>query len=179
MGEHYLSVVSSVKVAKTMDQWVASFDAWQSQVELNAGDMLADDIEVGFPPTQIATVIINPTAQFQRNCCHRVWVLLELTKRYFLSLIFNVGFLWLRLVMYLIFSMYICLLYRNLGNNTTTTSIWSRISFIFFIVSFSTLMTVAVIPTRCCDKIIVLKEAFNGYYHPVMHHAANTIVSVF
>jgi len=177
--EHYLSVVSSVRVAKTMDRWVASFDSWQSEVELNTGDMLADDVEVGFPPAQTAAFIINPATEYKRNCYYHVWVFLELTKRYFLNLIFNVGFLWLRLFMYFIFSMFICILFQDIGSKTTTSSIWARSSLIFFVLSFFTLMTVAVIPARCCDKKIVLKEEFNGYYHPVTHHFANTIASVF
>jgi len=75
--------------------------------------------------------------------------------------------------------MFICLLFNDIGSKTTTNSIWARSSLIFFVLSFFTLMTVAVIPARCCDKKIVLKEEFNGYYHPVTHHFANTIASVF
>lgn len=75
--------------------------------------------------------------------------------------------------------MFLGLLFRNTARNTTTNSIFTRTSLLFYILSFFTLMAVAVIPTRFNDKIIVRKEESNRYYHPILHHFANTLASVF
>lgn len=179
--EHYLSVVSKLskkkKNQRSVEQWAASFKQWQEEADEDEGDMLADDIETCFPAA-ITTVEIRRSSVQKSKYLKRMWVMIELIKRYILQLFLNPGILWVRFVMYSMLSLMIGLLFLGLGNKTSTTSIFSRTSVLFYSVSFFTFMVVAVVPFRVHDKAVAKKEVFNSYYHPLAHHVASTLAAL-
>eukprot|EP00563_Minutocellus_polymorphus_P008385 CAMPEP_0181026220 /NCGR_PEP_ID=MMETSP1070-20121207/3520_1 /TAXON_ID=265543 /ORGANISM="Minutocellus polymorphus, Strain NH13" /LENGTH=768 /DNA_ID=CAMNT_0023103391 /DNA_START=264 /DNA_END=2567 /DNA_ORIENTATION=+ len=180
--EHYLSVVSSLgkkkKNARSVEEWAKSFKKWQEEADEDEGDMLGDDIETCFP-TAITTVQISRGAVQKSKYLKKIWVMLELIRRYFLDLFLNPGMLWVRFAMYFMLSLMIGLLFFGLGDKTSYTSIQSRASVLFYSVSFYIFMVVAVLPFRVHDKAVAAKEVFNSYYHPLAHHFASTLASLF
>eukprot|EP00567_Pseudictyota_dubia_P017121 CAMPEP_0197437676 /NCGR_PEP_ID=MMETSP1175-20131217/4856_1 /TAXON_ID=1003142 /ORGANISM="Triceratium dubium, Strain CCMP147" /LENGTH=667 /DNA_ID=CAMNT_0042967253 /DNA_START=443 /DNA_END=2446 /DNA_ORIENTATION=- len=179
-AEHYLSVVSSVGMKKkklTVEEWAKAFKEWQEETDQDLGDPLADDIEVCFP-IEITSVTISRTEVHKSVLVKKAWVFIELVKRYMIDLFFNPGTLWVRFVMYTMLALFIGLLFFGLGDRTSYTSIQSRTSLLFYSVSFFIFMVVAVLPFRVHDKAVVRKEVFNGYYHPITHHIASTLVSL-
>jgi ABC-type multidrug transport system permease subunit len=180
--EHYLSVVSSLsqkkKDARSVEEWARSFEKWQKEADEDEGDGLADDIETCFP-TAITTVQISRAAVQKSKYLKKMLIMSELVKRYLMDLVLNPGMLWVRFGMYSMLSLMIGLLFWGLGDKTSYASIQSRASVLFYSASFFIFMVVAVLPFRVHDKAVVAKEVFNGYYHPLAHHAASTLASLF
>lgn len=102
----------------------------------------------------------------------------ELTRRYFKNLLLNPGILGTRLVMYAMLSIVIGVLFFDLGDSTTYTSIQSRMALSFYCVAFFIFMSVAVLPFTVIEREIVNKEVKNAYYHPVVYQLAQGIASI-
>jgi len=179
--EHYIAAVCEYRNhgnrnanKLTIDGWAASFKTWQQEADRDEGDALAADEEVCFPAS-IQEVVVKRSAIQSSLLVNKACIMVELVKRYSFDLWLNPGILWIRLAMYSILSLFIGLLFYDLGDKTSYMSIQSRAAILFYSVSFYTLMVLAVIPFRVYDRAIMAKEVFNGYYHPILHHFAVAI----
>ncbi|KAL1504553.1 hypothetical protein AB1Y20_010953 [Prymnesium parvum] len=76
----------------------------------------------------------------------------------------NPGIFWVRFVMYVMLSLMIGLMYLNLGDDFSTSSITSRVSMIFYVAAFLVFMSVAVLPFFIMERAGFLRERCNGAY---------------
>mmetsp|Transcript_23810 Transcript_23810/g.31623 ORF Transcript_23810/g.31623 Transcript_23810/m.31623 type:complete len:164 (-) Transcript_23810:851-1342(-) len=113
--------------------------------------------------------IFQSTLQINTNRAGAYKATVELTKRYFLNLFFNPGVLGTRVAMYFMLSLLVGILFWDLGDLTTFSSIQSRVAVLFYCVAFFVFMSIAVLPFTVIERATVEKEVRNGYYHPAIY----------
>uniref|UniRef100_A0A7S1ZEK8 ABC transporter domain-containing protein n=2 Tax=Ditylum brightwellii TaxID=49249 RepID=A0A7S1ZEK8_9STRA len=113
--------------------------------------------------------IFQSTSQINTNRAGAYKATVELTKRYFLNLFFNPGVLGTRVAMYFMLSLLVGILFWDLGDLTTFSSIQSRVAVLFYCVAFFVFMSIAVLPFTVIERATVEKEVRNGYYHPAIY----------
>ncbi|WOG88395.1 hypothetical protein DCAR_0207630 [Daucus carota subsp. sativus] len=101
---------------------------------------------------------------------------LVLTRRSFLNMHRDLGYYWLRLIIYTTLAVCIGSLFRDIGH--TYGSIQARGSMLMFIAAFLTFMAVGGFPSFVEDMKIFTRERLNGHYGVAAFVVANTLSSV-
>ncbi|WOG99643.1 hypothetical protein DCAR_0518996 [Daucus carota subsp. sativus] len=101
---------------------------------------------------------------------------LVLTKRSFLNMNRDLGYYWLRLIVYITLALCIGTLFRNVGH--TYGSIQARGSMLMFIAAFLTFMAIGGFPSFVEDMKIFTRERLNGHYGVAAFVVANTFSSL-
>lgn len=87
-----------------------------------------------------------------------------LSKRNLLNNLRNPGIFWVRFAMYTMLSLMIGLMYLELGDDFSPSSVLSRINILFFVAAFLVFMSVAVLPFFIIERATFLRERGNGSY---------------
>ncbi|KAL8105319.1 hypothetical protein AgCh_029202 [Apium graveolens] len=101
---------------------------------------------------------------------------LVLTKRSFLNMHRDLGYYWLRLIIYIALGLCTGTLFHDIGH--TYGSIQARGSMLMFIAGFLTFMAIGGFPSFVEDMKIFTRERLNGHYGVAAFVVANTISSV-
>ncbi|KAL8126995.1 ABC transporter G family member 1-like [Apium graveolens] len=101
---------------------------------------------------------------------------LVLTKRSFLNMHRDLGYYWLRLMIYIALGLCIGTLFHDIGH--TYGSIQARGSMLMFVAAFLTFMAIGGFPSFVEDMKIFTRERLNGHYGVAAFVVANTISSV-
>ncbi|XP_074380438.1 ABC transporter G family member 1-like isoform X2 [Apium graveolens] len=99
-----------------------------------------------------------------------------LTKRSFLNMHRDLGYYWLRLIVYITLALCLGTLFRNVGH--TYGSIQARGSMLMFIAAFLTFMAIGGFPSFVEDMKIFSRERLNGHYGVAAFVVANTFSSL-
>eukprot|EP00250_Pteridium_aquilinum_P011022 c19788_g1_i1 orf=198-2294(+) len=99
-----------------------------------------------------------------------------LTKRSFTNMLRDVGYYWLRLVVYVLVSICVGTIYLNVG--TTYNAILARASCGAFIFGFVTFMSIGGFPSFVEDMKVFQKERLNGHYGVVSFVIGNSLSSI-
>mmetsp|Transcript_24824 Transcript_24824/g.37099 ORF Transcript_24824/g.37099 Transcript_24824/m.37099 type:complete len:556 (-) Transcript_24824:651-2318(-) len=191
-ADHYVTVVNDdfAMHEKTTEDWERAFLLWSvnkereknqrsstQSTETSNAPVLHDSIQ------QTEDSLRRLSLSERQDCVSTnraggAWTALELTRRYFLNLLFNPGILGTRIAMYVLLSLVIGALFWELGDKTSYESIQSRIALAFYCVAFFVFMSIAVLPFTVIERAIVEKEVRNGYYHPAIYQFAQGISSI-
>jgi len=107
-----------------------------------------------------------------------MFVIYELTYRYFLNLAFNPGILGTRVAMYSMLALMVGALFWDVGERDDFESVQARVAILFYCVSFFIFMSVAVLPFTVIERGIVDKEVLNKYYNPLFYQVSQAISSI-
>ncbi|XP_022641826.1 ABC transporter G family member 11 isoform X1 [Vigna radiata var. radiata] len=99
-----------------------------------------------------------------------------LTKRSFVNMFRDLGYYWLRLVIYIALGISLATVFHNLG--TSYDSIKDRGSLVAFIVGFLTFMTIGGFPSFVEVMKVFQRERENGHYGVTAFVIANTLSSI-
>ena len=191
-ADHYVSLVNDdfVMHEKTVNEWAAHFEEWQKDQTLN-NDLESIEDQTLSNDLQSAVVVKDTFADSPSDASAGIMitilpstrgstpvVLFELTRRYLWNLVRNPGIILTRVVMYSMLSLMIGVLFFNLEDKKSHTSVMSRIALLFYSVAFFVFMSVAAVPFAVIERGIVEKEVQNGYYHPACFQFAQAIASV-
>lgn len=179
-ADHYVSLINDdfVLHEKSVDEWAAHFEEWQEDQTLNNDLQSAVVVRNSIPqsPSDASTGIMTTVLPSSRGSTPVV--IFELTRRYLWNLICNPGIIFTRVVMYSMLSLMIGILFFNLEDKNSHTSVMSRIALLFYSVAFFVFMSVAAVPFAVIERGIVEKEVRNGYYHPACFQLAQAIASI-
>jgi len=103
---------------------------------------------------------------------------LTLARRNILNNVRNPGIFWVRFGMYSMLSLMIGLMYLNLGDDKSPSSVISRINILFFVAAFLVFMSVAVLPFFITERAIFLRERTNGSYGVGPYVLANVTMAL-
>ncbi|MQL81487.1 hypothetical protein Taro_013949 [Colocasia esculenta] len=118
---------------------------------------------------------IGGTSVEERSHSGFVTQALVLTRRSFVNMSRDLGYYWLRFMIY--FALCLCLgtIFHNAGNSYD--SIQARGTMLMFIVSFLTFMAIGGFPSFVEDVKIFQRERLNGHYGVLAFVASNTVSS--
>ncbi|KAI9095715.1 hypothetical protein K1719_026275 [Acacia pycnantha] len=108
-------------------------------------------------------------ASFHTQC-------IVLTKRSFVNMRRDVGYYWLRLVVYVAVALGLATVFYDLGMNEV--SIKDRGALLAFVSSFITFMTIGGFPSFVEDMKIFQRERLNGHYGVTAYVIGNTLSSI-
>ncbi|XP_028798414.1 ABC transporter G family member 11-like [Neltuma alba] len=108
-------------------------------------------------------------ASFHTQC-------IVLTKRSFVNMRRDVGYYWLRLVIYVAVALGLATVFYDLGMNKG--SIRDRVSLLAFVSSFITFMTIGGFPSFVEDMKVFQRERLNGHYGVTAYVIGNTFSSI-
>ncbi|KAJ4716858.1 ABC transporter G family member 11-like [Melia azedarach] len=98
-----------------------------------------------------------------------------LTRRSFVNMFRDVGYYWLRLVVYILLAVGLATVFLNLG--TSYRSIQARGSLLMFIASFLTFMTIGGFPSFVEEMKVFERERLNGHYGVTAFVIGNSLSS--
>jgi len=206
-ADHYVTVVNDEFTLheKSVEAWADAFEQWQKlggmkddvELALNRSDpatapsgtsilrsMRTNSIRSTVIPSSRANALVAVRRNSIRSTvipssrANALVAVFELTRRYLLNLWLNPGILGTRVIMYSMLSGLIGMLFWDLESSTSYASVQSRIALLFYCVSFFVFMSVAAVPFAVMERGIVEKEVRNGYYHPAIFQAAQSIASI-
>ncbi|KAF7842992.1 ABC transporter G family member 11-like [Senna tora] len=99
-----------------------------------------------------------------------------LTKRSSVNMCRDLGYYWLRLLIYMALALSLATVFHNLG--TTYGSIQDRGSFLAFVSSFFTFMAIGGFPSFVEDLKVFERERLNGHYGVTAYVIGNTLSSI-
>eukprot|EP00554_Chaetoceros_debilis_P005929 CAMPEP_0194074624 /NCGR_PEP_ID=MMETSP0149-20130528/1708_1 /TAXON_ID=122233 /ORGANISM="Chaetoceros debilis, Strain MM31A-1" /LENGTH=605 /DNA_ID=CAMNT_0038754853 /DNA_START=116 /DNA_END=1933 /DNA_ORIENTATION=+ len=175
-ADHYLTSVTSEfhSNEKSVDDWALAYIKWDKSVEA-ANDIESSENKV----SENKVYDLNREKTIRSSSRGNAFsTTFELVRRYTWNLCLNPGILGTRVVMYSMLSLLIGVLFWDLGDKTTYTSVTSRIGLLFYCVAFFVFMSVAALPFAVMERGIVEKEMRNGYYHPICFQIAQFITSL-
>jgi ABC-type multidrug transport system ATPase subunit len=176
-ADHYLTSVTSEfhSNEKSIDEWALAYIEWEKSAEA------ANDAESPGKVYDLNRDSTNAESEISVRSSSRgsaFSTTLELVRRYTWNLYLNPGIIGTRVVMYSMLSLMIGVLFWDLGDKTTYSSVTSRIGLLFYCVAFFVFMSVAALPFAVMERGIVEKEIRNGYYHPICFQVAQFITSL-
>ncbi|XP_028753202.1 ABC transporter G family member 11-like isoform X1 [Neltuma alba] len=109
-------------------------------------------------------------ASFHTQC-------IVLTKRSFVNMRRDVGYYWLRLVIYVAVALGLATVFYDLGTSKRS-SVQDRVSLLAFVSSFITFMTIGGFPSFVEDMKVFQRERLNGHYGVTAYVIGNTLSSI-
>jgi ABC-type multidrug transport system ATPase subunit len=163
-ADHYVTVINGDFGTDKQDPkwWASKFETWK----INQSPMDAS-FKKGDSPRRNSLSIEQSSIETKRGQLSKQ--ILELVRRYFTNILFNPGMIGVRVVMYSMLALIIGILFWNIGDVSSYTSIQSRIALAYYCAAFFIFMSVAVMPFIIIERGIVEKEVRNGYYHPAAY----------
>ena len=170
-ADHYISAVNDEfqEQSITVEQWAEHYRQWLLRRKNKLGHGLRT-------PSMVKAAASEAIPSSRHGS---PFVVIELTKRYFMNLAFNPGILAVRVAMYSALALVVGILFYDLGSRHDFESVQSRIALLFYCVAFFVFMSVAVLPFTVMERAIVDKEVLNGYYHPVYYQISQGMTSIF
>ena len=170
-ADHYISAVNDEfqEQSITVEQWAEHYRQWL----LRRKNKLGGGVRT---PSMVKAAASEAIPSSRHGS---PFVVIELTKRYFMNLAFNPGILAVRVAMYSALALVVGILFYDLGSRNDFESVQSRIALLFYCVAFFVFMSVAVLPFTVMERAIVDKEVLNGYYHPVYYQLSQGMTSIF
>ncbi|WVZ24093.1 hypothetical protein V8G54_002637 [Vigna mungo] len=127
---------------------------------------------------EVAELIEKDTSSINKKRKHAGFIsqCFSLTKRSSVNMYRDLGYYWLRLAIYVALAISLATIFYDLG--TSHRSIQDRGSFLMFVSSFITFMTIGGFPSFVEDMKVFERERLNGHYSVTAYVIGNTFSSI-